>query len=82
MSDVKVEHKESLSREEAAGWLHVLARAFAHGGEVTLPVGSSTVELTLPERVRAEFEVEVEGDEVEIEIELTWSTARRPDDET
>jgi amphi-Trp domain-containing protein len=75
MSDVKLEHKERLSREEAAVWLHALSRAFAHGGQVELPVGSGTLGLELPEQVKAEFEVQVSGDEVEVEIEFTWSTA-------
>lgn len=81
MADVKLERKESLSREEAAQWLSVLSKAFARGGEVTLPVGVATVELHLPDRVRAEFEVKVDGDEVEIELEFTWSTARRVGDQ-
>lgn len=75
MADVKLERKETLSRHEAAQWLSVLSKAFARGGDVTLPLGAGTVELRLPEQVRAEFEVEVTGDEVEIELEFTWSTA-------
>ena len=75
MSDVKLEHKERLSREEAAVWLHALSRAFSHGGKVELPVGSGTLGLQLPEQVKAEFEVQVSGDEVEVEIEFTWSTS-------
>lgn len=75
MSDVKLEHKERLSREEAAVWLHALSRAFSHGGHVELPVGSGTLGLQLPDEVKAEFEVEVSGDEVEVEIEFSWSTA-------
>lgn len=80
MSDVKLERKESLSRQEAAQWLSVLSKAFARGGDVKLPLGAGTVELRLPEQVRAEFEVEVSGDEVEIELEFTWSTARVAED--
>jgi amphi-Trp domain-containing protein len=38
--------------------------------------GGATVELRLPDDVRAEFEVEVDGDEVEIELEFTWSISR------
>jgi amphi-Trp domain-containing protein len=75
MSDVKLEHKERLSREEAAVWLHALSRAFAQGGHVELPVGGGTLGLQLPEHVLAEFEVQVSGTEVEVEVELTWSTA-------
>jgi amphi-Trp domain-containing protein len=76
MSDVKLERKESLSREEAATWLHALSSAFARGGEVELPLGGGTLSLRLPEQVQAEFEVEVDGDEVQVEIEFTWSTAK------
>lgn len=77
MNDVKVERKESLSRKQAAQWLSALSKAFDRGGEVTLPLGTGTISLNLPEQVAAEFEVEVDGDEVEIEIEFTWSTADR-----
>jgi amphi-Trp domain-containing protein len=76
MADVKLERKESLSREDAAVWLHALSRAFAHGGEVELPMGDGTLGLHLPEQVEAEFEVEIDGDEVEIEVEFKWSTSR------
>jgi amphi-Trp domain-containing protein len=75
MSDVKVERKESLSRQDAAGWLTLLAEAFAKGSHVELPFGPGSVSLHVPDHVRAEFEVEVEGDEVEVEVEFKWSTA-------
>lgn len=75
MSDVKVERKESLSRDEAAQWLVLLAKAFAAGDHADLPFGSSSVSLHIPERVRAELEVEVEGDVVEVEVEFKWSMA-------
>jgi amphi-Trp domain-containing protein len=75
MSDVKVERKESLSREEAAQWLVLLAKAFTGEDHADLPFGSSSVSLHIPERVRAELEVEVDGDEVEIEVEFKWSMA-------
>ena len=78
MSDVKLERKEQLSRQEAAVWLHALSNAFKHGGRVELPVGGSTLLLQLPEEVRAEFEVEVSGTDVEVEVEFTWSTAAEP----
>jgi amphi-Trp domain-containing protein len=78
MSDVKLERKEQLSRQEAAVWLHALSNAFKHGGRVELPVGGSTLLLQLPEEVRAEFEVEVSGTDVEVEVEFKWSTAAEP----
>ncbi len=73
MSDVKVERKESLSRDEAATWLALLAKAFTAGDHAELPFGPSSVSLYIPDRVRAELEVEVEGNEVEIEVEFKWS---------
>ena len=76
MSDVKVERKESVSREDAAEWLTLLSAAFAKGKHVELPFGPGSVTLHVPDMVRAEFEVEVEGDEVELEVEFKWSMAR------
>jgi amphi-Trp domain-containing protein len=73
MSDVKVERKESLSRDEAAQWLVLLAKAFASGDHADLPFGPSSVSLHIPDRMRAELEVEVDGDEVEVEVEFKWS---------
>jgi amphi-Trp domain-containing protein len=75
MSDVKLERKMTLSRDEAAVWASVLSKAFARGGEVELPVGDSKLSLQLPEQMEAEFEVEVDGTEVQVELEFTWSTA-------
>ncbi|HUC27185.1 MAG TPA: amphi-Trp domain-containing protein [Streptosporangiaceae bacterium] len=73
MSDVKVERKESISRDEAAQLLSLLSKAFAADDHAELPFGPSVVSVHIPDRVRAEVEVEVEGDEVEIEVEFRWS---------
>ena len=73
MSDVKIERKESLSRDEAAMWLSLLSEAFASGDHAELPFGPSLVSLNIPDRLRAEVEVEVDGDEVEVEVEFKWS---------
>ena len=76
MADMKLERKETLSRQQAAQRLSALARALAEGGDVEMDLGGTTVSLHVPDSVRAEFEVEVDGDELELELELTWSTAR------
>jgi amphi-Trp domain-containing protein len=76
VSDVKVEHKEAVSREDAARWLELVSRAFAAGSDVELPFGAGDVTLHVPGQVHAEFEVEVEGTEVELELEFKWTTAR------
>lgn len=76
VSDVKMERKESVSREDAARWLELVSRAFAQGSDVELPFGAGDVSLHIPDQVRAEFEIEVDGTEVEVELEFKWSTAR------
>jgi amphi-Trp domain-containing protein len=75
MADVKVERKESISREDAAKWLSQLAHAFADGHHCELPFAPVTLTVDIPDRVRAELEVEVEGNEVEVEIEFKWQIA-------
>jgi len=76
MSDVKVERKESLSRDEAAQLLSLLSKAFTAGDHAELPFGPSEVSLYIPDRVRTELEVEVEGEEVEVEVEFKWSMVK------
>jgi amphi-Trp domain-containing protein len=75
MSDVKIERKESISRDEAAQLLSLLSKAFTDGDHAQLPFGPSEVSLHIPDRVRTELEIEVEGDEVEVEVEFKWSMA-------
>ena len=54
MADVSFERKKVLSREDAAVWLSTLAKGFARGGEVELPVGGGgTVTLHMPDEVQA-----------------------------
>lgn len=73
MADVEGEPTEPVSGQEAAAWLSALSRAFAQGGDVTLPTGSGTVGLYLPDRIQAVFRLAVNGGEVEVENEFTWS---------
>ena len=74
MADVKVEHKVTLTRHEAASWIADLAEALSGDGRVSIRLARSTVELEVPDHLRCEAEVEVDGDEVELELELKWST--------
>ena len=73
MADIEAEPNEPLSGQEAAAWLSALSRAFAQGGDITLPTGSGTVGLSLPDRIHAVFTVAVNGDELVVEDEFTWS---------
>jgi amphi-Trp domain-containing protein len=77
VSDVKVEQKQQLSREEVARFVAALAEGLAGDGKVEVALGNSTLELSVADRVRCELEVEVDGDEIELELELKWSTSGR-----
>ena len=70
VSDVRVEQKQTLSRQEAARFLAQLAEGLGDGGTVTVQLGSSTLELSVADQLRCELEVEVDGDEIELELEL------------
>jgi amphi-Trp domain-containing protein len=77
VSDVKVQQKQSLSRQEAARLIAALAEGLREDGKVTVQLGNSTLELSVTDHVDWELEVEVDGDEIELEIELKWSTSGR-----
>ena len=67
MSDLKVEQKQTLSREEAARLITALAEGLSAGGKVTVQMGNSTLELSVAGQVDCELEVAVDGDEIELE---------------
>ena len=77
MSDVKVQQKQSLSRQEAARLIAALAEGLGEDGKVTVQLGNSTLELSVTNQVDWELEVEVDGDEIELELELKWWTSGR-----
>jgi amphi-Trp domain-containing protein len=77
MSDVKVQQKQTLSREEAARFIAALAEGLSEEGSVIVRLGSSTLELSVASQVECELEVAVDGDEIELELELKWSTSSR-----
>jgi amphi-Trp domain-containing protein len=78
VSDVKVEQKQRLSRQEIARFIAALAEGLGDDGRVKVRLGNSTVELSVASQVDCEFEVAVDGDEVELELELKWSISGRP----
>jgi amphi-Trp domain-containing protein len=77
VSDVKVQQKQSLSRQEAARFLAALAEGLGEDGKVAVRLGNSTLELSVADQVDWELEVEVDGDKIELELELTWSASSR-----
>src|SRR5215211_4294110 len=77
VSDVKIEQKQVLSRQEAARFIAALAEGLGDEGRVAVQLGSSTLELSVASQVDCELEVAVDGDEIELELELKWSTSVR-----
>jgi amphi-Trp domain-containing protein len=77
VSDVKVQQKQALSRQEAARLLAALAEGLGDDGKVTVRLGSSVLELSVADQVGYELEVEVDGDQIELELELKWSRSAR-----
>lgn len=76
MSDGKLEQRVSLSRQEAARWLHELASALEKGGTAEIALVGPTVALNLPDEFGCELELEPYGDKIELEIEFTWPNPR------
>jgi amphi-Trp domain-containing protein len=78
VADVKVQQKQTLSRQETAQFIAALAEGLGDDGKITVRLGSSTLELSVANQVDCEFEVAVDGDEIELELELKWSISDRP----
>lgn len=78
VADLKVEQKQTLSREEAARLIAALADGLGDDrGDVTVRLGTSTLELSVANQLDCELEVSVDGDEIELELELKWSISNR-----
>ncbi len=73
MDILKIESKETLSREEAASRLRAIADGLASHNDVELDWSGKHVRLHVADEVRLEIEIEVGDDETEFEIELKWS---------
>ncbi|MFE9020165.1 amphi-Trp domain-containing protein [Streptomyces sp. NPDC007808] len=78
MSDLKLEQKRSLSRQEAADQLEALAAALRQGGEAELKLDPWKLSLQIPGDLHSEIEVEVGDGEIELEIEFKWPTGPTP----
>jgi amphi-Trp domain-containing protein len=74
---MKVQQRQSLSRQEAARFIAAMAEGLGEDGKVAVRLGNSTLELSVADQVDWELEVEVNGDEIELELELKWSTSGR-----
>jgi amphi-Trp domain-containing protein len=72
MELLKLEDKQTLSREEAAAYLRHVADELASGNDVRMERDSLRFVAKVPPTLRLKVEFEVEDDETELEIELTW----------
>ena len=70
---LKIESKETMSREEAAARLHAIADGLASHNDVELDWDGKHIKVHVADEVRLELEVEVGEKETEFEIELKWT---------
>lgn len=72
MDIFEMEHKEKVSREEAAARLHALADMLARHNDIEFERGGMRFTVHVPDELQLKIELEIETDERELEIELTW----------
>ena len=69
----KLKRKHTVSRQEAAAWLSLLAEAVSMGGTIDVSLAGDRIILQPAEEIRAEIELKSRPDKQELEIELSWS---------
>ena len=72
MDIFEIEQKETVSREEVAERLRLLADMLARHNDLEFDRGGMHFKVHVPDQLRLKVELEVETDERELEIELTW----------
>lgn len=72
MDIFEIEQKETLSREQVAERLRVLADMLARHNDLEFERGGMHFSLRVPDQVQLKIELEVETEERELEIELKW----------
>ncbi len=72
MDIFEIEQKETVSREEVARRLRVLADMLERHNDLEFDRGGVHFKVHVPDEVQLKLELEVESDERELEIELTW----------
>jgi amphi-Trp domain-containing protein len=72
MDIFEIEQKETLSREEAAKRLHLLADMLARENEIQFERDGMKITAHVADEVQLKIELEIESDERELEIELKW----------
>ncbi len=72
MELLDISEKRTMTREEAAKLLHLLADSLARQNAVDFTRNGIKVHVKVPDEVDVEFEVEIETDESSIEVEISW----------
>ena len=72
MEPIKIESKQTLSRQDVAAFLSELATQLAGSDEVELDRQGVHFEFGVPDEVELEVELEIEDGKTELEIELHW----------
>jgi amphi-Trp domain-containing protein len=72
MDIFEVEQKETVSREEVAERLRLLADMLAQNNDLEFDRGGMHFTVRVPDQLQLKVELEVETDERELEIELKW----------
>ncbi len=72
MDIFEVEKKETLSREEVAERLRLLADMLARHNDIEFERAGMKIKVHVPDEVQLKVELEIETDERELEIELKW----------
>jgi amphi-Trp domain-containing protein len=68
----EVKQKETVSREEVAERLRLLADMLARHNDLEFDRGGMHFTVHVPDELQLKVELEVETDERELEIELKW----------
>jgi amphi-Trp domain-containing protein len=72
MDIFEIKQKETVSREEVAQRLRILADMLARHNDLEFERGGVHFSVHVPDQVQLKVELEVETDERELEIELKW----------
>ena len=72
MDVFEIKQKETVSREEVAERLRILADMLARHNDLEFDRGGMHFTVHVPAQLQLKVELEVESDERELEIELTW----------
>ena len=72
MEPIKIESKQTLSREDVAAFLSELGKQLADGGQVDFERHEVHFSFGVPDEVDLEVELEFGDSGTELEIELRW----------